>query len=165
MKDKKGFAGGLFLVAIFLFILVVAIFGSFKLYDSVKEPLNNTIGERTPEIQPIFENADRTYSLLDGLFAFLYIGLTIATIGSAFFIRSNTLAFIILIGVLFLLTLLAVTLANVYEEMSITEGFEGISDEFPALDFIMDYFPMIVIFQGILFLVTMIAKTRGGADV
>jgi len=95
-------------------------------------------------------------------FLFIFVGSMIATIITAFSIRTHPAFFIVSLIVFAIVIALSAILSNVFEEFIVSDLVSGITSNFGVMINIMQNLPMWVTGLGAAILIALYAKSRGG---
>ena len=165
---KKGFEDAFFVIIVILtisiFILVLS-----KAWIEVKEPLADSINSQTylnssVNVTQNFNRVTDTVFLfgrllpfiLIGLFAFVFIGLSIYS--------NNTIMLFVGIIVLAVAVLLGMVYANIYQSISENTNFTDVVNHLTVTGLFMKYLPyiIVIIFIGSIITVILLKQNTGG---
>jgi len=162
-KKKKGFIGDILTTGIVLFITGIVILTCYLLLSSV-----NTAFQASDDISAtgktmIGKQTASFTSLWDGIYGFMFIGLSIAIFVSAFLIDTHPIFMIV--GIIFLVFFIIVsaTMSNAYYEVESQEAFSTFAEDFKIMHYILNNLPYYVAIQGFLVILALYAKARVAA--
>lgn len=159
---KKGAAGDVLIIMIIIFVVAISILISIKVFDETNTALQNAgvIPDNAKSILTSFN--DKIGNLFNGMFLFLFVGITI--VGMILAARVNvTPAFFIFGILLFVITIfLAAIFTNVYAELGNNSSMVDITAKFNIMNYIMQKLPIFMLIPGTLILVVLYAKMQGG---
>jgi len=133
----------LFTIAIFSLILV-------KSWDSMKDPLKDTIENTLPSdsnvnISKTFNAVSSTTVLVSNLLPFILIGLfAFVFIGTAIYMNHPIMLFIGIL-VLGVAIMLGMIYANIYQEISTSDEFSSTNDKLVLQGKFMEFLPFIIL--------------------
>lgn len=161
LKFKKANVIDLFVIAAFVFafgitiLLGKVIMGEFA--DELGEGSNSSI--MSNKSQEFITRGDNTYvPVFTANFIFIWVGLFIATIISAFFIRSHPAFFVIAIIILGIYTWLNAVFSDVFTQLSSVSNVATTADQFSVVTFVMENFPFFMIIFGIIVAIVLYSK-------
>lgn len=146
-----------FIIGIFLLFLTATIF-SYHMWNQTKTKL---LDQAAPTIDLAATNAkiDSTFLLVDNLLVVLYISFTLMSAIGAYFIDSHPVFFVFSLIALIILIGLSAVFSNVFE--SLLSKFTEYSS-FSKGMYIVSNLPLYAGVSGVLILVALYAKPRGG---
>ena len=165
---KKGFEDAFFVIIVILTISIFILILS-KAWMEVKEPLAVSINSQTYANTTVnaTENFDRVSDtiflfgrmlpfILVGLFAFVFIGLSIYS--------NNTVMLFVGIIILAVAVLLGMVYANIYQSISENSNFDDVTPHLTITGLFMKYLPYIVviIFVGSIITIILLKQQTGG---
>jgi hypothetical protein len=100
---------------------------------------------------------------MDGVFAFVFIGLWIVTIVSSFMIDSHPIYFIVALLLLIGVLIFGVYAGNVYQEIIADDaGMDAVSQQFPITDYILSNLFLVGLVVGISIMIALYGKFMVG---
>jgi len=159
-KNKRANIIDIFVIAVFIFALSISFLFGKLILDEFTDQLggeNDTLlSNKSKEF--INYNNDAYIPVFESIFVFVMAGLFIATLISAFFIRSHPVFFIIAIVLMGLFIFVNTIIGEVYDTVSKTSGVASTADSFNVLNFVMDQFPFFMIIFGIIVAIVLYSK-------
>jgi hypothetical protein len=106
---------------------------------------------------------DNTQSFMDNLdwiLLCLYIGLHLSIIVLAFLLRTHPVMFIVSLGILIIMMLIAPVLSNYFNTIITNNSFTAIANNFPMTSYIMDHLPFLEFIWSILTMIFLYGFAR-----
>ena len=165
--NRKGNVPDLIYIIVILFSLGVTIIIAANFYgqytDSIadNEAFNNTVNTA------VESDAETMLAALDYIFIFFFIGLIISTIVLGFQIRTHPVFFFISLILLIIVTILAGTMSNVYEQFTTntTSSISTTASNYTAMNFLFAHLPLFIAFIGVVIMVIFYAKDKFMEDI
>ena len=164
---KKGFEDAFFVIIVILTISIFVLILS-KAWTEVKDPLADSINSHTylNTTVNVTENFERTTDtiflfgrilpfILIGLFAFVFIGLSIYS--------NNTIMLFVGIIILAVAVLLGMVYANIYQSISESPAFTDVVNHLTITGLFMKYLPyiIVIIFVGSVITIILLKQNTG----
>lgn len=102
------------------------------------------------DAQTALDSSKNTILNMDNMFLFIIIGLSIFTIVSAAMVWNHPAFFFIGLILLAIAVILAAFVSNSYQSLTSAETISETAENFPKINFIMEYLPYYVSFMGII---------------
>jgi ammonia channel protein AmtB len=130
---------GIIMLVVFLVIFAIAGIVLFLVSDSINTGLQED--DDLPQISKDNFGAFNTQypSTLDGGFLFLFMGIWLALLVGAFFVRDHPLVFLILFILMGILLYAGAMLSNFYQELASDSDLITYSSQLPNITFIMEH--------------------------
>ena len=162
-KGRKAFVGDILTLIIIIFVLSITIMTGYLMLSKV-----NTAFQATPDIgtqgQTIVNDATSKYTnLWDGIFAFLLVGLSLATAISAYFIDTHPLLMPLLLIVLVAYVFVAASISNAYWSVASDTAFSGFAENFKVMYYVMTHLAWYALIEGFVVFMALFAKVNSGA--
>lgn len=158
-KNKKGYIQDMIMIIVFLFVFATSTFFAMVVYNEYRDKTADTM-EETEVQKSIVSDAIRTLNIMDYMFLMLFMGLTISTIVTAFFIRSHPVLFVLSIILLFVILILAVTFSNVFEKISQQPSMANATNTYTIIPEIMGKLPLYIFGVFVLVALAFFAKAK-----
>jgi len=156
---KKGFLQDIIFALAILFTFAISTYIALTIWNEYRDNTANTM-EDTEAQRDIISNASRTLHVLDYAFLMLFMGLLISTIVTAFFIRSHPVMFVLSLILLFVVLLLAVVYANIFEKFEEQSSLDNATNTYRIIPEIMSGFPKYIFGFFILVALAFFAKAK-----
>ena len=133
----------------------------FSLWTNDLGPdIKTTVNMSTPEINATLTQLDTRFpSMMDGVFAFVFVGLWIVTIVSSFMIDSHPIYFIVALLLLIGVMVFGVYASNAYQTIIADDAqLDAVSQQFPITDFILSNLFLVAIVVGISIMIALYGK-------
>jgi len=150
--NKKGLANGLIAFVLVLFIFSIAGLFAFKVWDGFTTQINSASNDTISQYDKDRINSLDSYiGWTPKLFVTLFIVLMIGyIITSATLPVSNEVYLLVFIGFLILITFVAMLLSNTWEFMIQQPNMIAELTNLKAIDYVMNYFPVITFLTGVI---------------
>ena len=159
-KNKKGFLGDIVYIGIFMFVFAVMILVGYLMLTNINTNFQASDDISTQAKTMLNTQETRYTNVWDGIFAFIFIGLSIAAIISAFLIDTHPIFFILsLLFIAFFIIAFAI-LANAYYTLESADAFIGFAEDFVAMHYIMNHLAHYIVIEGFLISLALYAKAR-----
>jgi|7_EtaG_2_1085326.scaffolds.fasta_scaffold00845_21 hypothetical protein len=160
--NKKGNVPDLIYILVILFSLGITIiiasmfYGQYTDSIALNPAFNNTVNTN------VEASAETMLAAWDYLFIFIFIGLVISTIVLGFRIQTHPVFFFISLILLIVVTILAGSLSNVYEQFTTGTNSEiaTTAATYTAMNFLFAHLPLFLCFIGVVIMVIFYAKDR-----
>lgn len=158
MKKRGQATYDMIYILISIIIASFIIFIGYQMNFEITAGLNQTLtgGNSTHA----FESGESAFKITEYWYLFFIVGLGIASIASAYFIRTHPIFFIAILLVWTILLFIAPTLGNVYETFSTTTGFEEARTQFSIINFIAYRPHFYLLFIGALMVIALYAGSK-----
>jgi hypothetical protein len=126
--------------------------------------LNNNVNISNPQINATLTMVDSRYpSLMDGVFAFIFVGLWIAAIIGSLMIDTHPIYFIIAFLLLIGVMIFGVYASNAFQTLIADDpGLTSLTDDFPITYFVLSNMLLVSIVVGISIMIALYGKFSGG---
>lgn len=166
--NKKGNAiVDVLVIVVFLFILGISYVSINVLEDALYDPLKAEFEDKnTQGANQSKEYLDTTHevypSLFDGIIAFAFIGLWMASLLAAFLLDTNPVFFVITVILLVIIVIIGVILGNSYEEFMDDDTITTFQSGFPISYWILTHMLPVTIILGFSISLVLYARLRAG---
>lgn len=149
-------------IPIFMFILAISILVAYLILTNINTNFQALDADQMPSNAKsvVSEQKDSFVSLWDGIFAFLFIGLSMGAIIGAFLIDTHPIFMVLSIIMLVSFIIVGAVLANAYYEVESADSFLAFAEEFRAMHYMMNHLALYVLIEGILIMLAL--YTRSG---
>jgi len=163
IKNKRGDIPSLLIsLVVILFAVGIASMLFSKVFLDVTAEIKSQPGFSNNTINTIEKVEGKTIPLLDYLFFFSFIGIFIGLIISSIYIDVHPALMIIFFIVLIITVVLAGIFANAFTEIGEQTELLSTYNQFRLTKMIMNHFGLIVFAVGILTIIVLYGKTKGG---
>ena len=135
------FLSVIFVAVVVGFIITFFLYGQLT---SAMQPILNPTNSINNTVGAVAASTNTAFLTYGNLLVLLFFGIGIAAIASAFFVETQPIFFIISIFFLMIEILTSVILHNVFFTIAQQSSFIGITQQFPLLITIFQYYPEIV---------------------
>ena len=104
------------------------------------------------------DNKDRFITIFDNGFLFIFGGLQLALLISAFYIRTHPIFFVVAIMIITVFAWVTFHISNIADEFGMDSDFVGIYEEFNIMRYIMRNLPIFEIIFGFIALTVLYMK-------
>lgn len=157
-NNKKGDWGDGIFYLVVLFTIGFVYIVSATLMTTLNTDFQNN-PSITPQGKTMFASINgRFITLLDNSFTMIFVGLLLAIIVGAWFIRSHPAFFWITIPLMVFIIFLAAIYGNFFKQFSETPGFIVATSQFSILTFVMGNFVKIITVMVLLLALVLYAK-------
>ena len=164
-KSKKGSSFiDIFFVAIMLIILAVTVVTGYFIFNQFNDNVQASDDFSAQAKTVSAANAGNFLAVFDKFFLFGIIGLTIGLIVGATLLNTHPAFFLGAVILLGFLVFFAAVMSNTYEDFANDPTISTYADDFVILPWVFENLPKIFVVVGILMLVALFAKLRGGAE-
>jgi len=160
--NRKGNVPDLIYIIVILFSLGVTIIIAANFYGQYTESIADNPAFNNPVNTAVEADAETMLAALDYIFIFFFIGLIISTIVLGFQIRTHPVFFFISLILLIIVTILAGTMSNVYEQFTTntTSSIATTASNYTAMNFLFAHLPLFIAFIGVVIMVIFYAKDK-----
>lgn len=148
------------LIMLFIIIAVIAVsllLGSHIYYNGMQEKFpNSQIGNTSKTA------VESTFQVFDYGLMMVMVGIGMATMISAFFIRSHPIFFIASLMILVIVIIVSAPISNALMGFATSDSISDESDRYPITVWILGNLPMIATVFGIIVIIALYAKGSGG---
>lgn len=150
------------------FLIVLAIgFSTFLIitgyvFYNIYTQLGQTVIADDPNVSTVLNFSQSLLLRYDYLFVMIFFGFGLSLLISAYFIDSSPIFIMIYILIMALLVMIAAVGEHFYEKISIIPEFASIVTDKPMMNYIMENLIIVSIGFGVLSMVLIFAKPRGG---
>jgi hypothetical protein len=125
----------------------------------------NTQVQATPSMGTTTQTMTQTQTskyvnLWDGLFGFIFIGMSLAAAISAYFVDTHPIVFFLALIMLAVFIIVAASLANVYNGVETASGFNVFMASFKLMHHIMNNLAKYCLVEGAIILIALFTKAR-----
>jgi len=162
MMNKKGNVPDLIYIIVILFSLGITIIIAANFYAQYTDNISTNPAFDNPTNTNIESDANTMLASLDYIFIFFFIGLIISTIVLGFQIRTHPVFFFISLILLIVVTILAGSMSNVYEQFTTntTASIQTTAVSYTAMNFLFAHLPLFIAFIGVVIMVIFYAKDK-----
>lgn len=151
-RNKKGLLSGIFVFVVFIFLFaftsIIAYVAWSDTNSAVQSLPNETV--RQPVKDKIDEKLTPFFTWGDYLFVYMFVAMLISYLITASSIPArNPFFFLIFMGLLIIVTIVAMIFSNAWEYLIQNPDFVSAALAFPFTDFFMRYYPIFVFFIGV----------------
>tara|TARA_R100001530_G_C4295255_1_gene149070 strand:- start:207 stop:710 length:504 start_codon:yes stop_codon:yes gene_type:complete len=160
--NKKGNVPDLIYILVILFSLGITIIIAATFYGQYTANIATNPAFDNPTNANVEASANQMFSSLDYIFIFIFIGLIISTIILGFQVKTHPVYFFISFILLIVVTILAGSMSNVYEQFS-TNSTAIVTDtaaNYTAMNFLFSHLPLFIFFIGVVIMVIFYAKDK-----
>lgn len=165
-KNKKGLVPDIiFALVILTIIAIVGMIGyqllhemTVQIEDMANETSSAGITNRTVDV--MVQSRTR-FSFVDSMFMFLIVGLSIALVISAIYIRQHPAIFMIFLVVMGIMIFVNAVMSNVFAEIEGDTNLAEAADKFTVMPAIMTYFPVFMFVLAIIMGIIFYARGKG----
>jgi len=150
--NKKGLASGLLALMLVLFVVALASLFTVKIWGEFTGAINDVDNSTiSPDVKADIEGLTMYINWADKIFVTLFIVLLIGYIvTSATLPVSQEVWLLFFIGFLIMATFFAMILSNTWAFMILQPDLVSALSELKAIDYVMSYFPAIVLLIGVI---------------
>ena len=149
---KKGNLLDWFYIIPIVFLIVLVCVVSLHITNKVDA---TGIFEDNADADANIQQSKATILLFDNLIMFIVIGLSIFVLVSSYFVWNHPVFFFVGVILLAVAITLAALFANSYEQVTNNESLADDAANFVKMNFMMDRFPIYILFMGLMTLVVM----------
>jgi hypothetical protein len=166
LKNRRGNA--ILDTPVLLITLFALGFSSIVIYNlwvtDLGPDIKATVNMSDANINKTLTSIDTRFpSTMDGVFAFVFIGLWIVTIVSSFMIDSHPIYFIVALLLLIGVLIFGVYAGNVYQEIIADDtGMDAVSQQFPITDYVLSNLFLVGLVVGISIMIALYGKFMVG---
>lgn len=161
-KNKKGQFAQIIVAVV---LLALFLFGAVFVYqasDMINSEIQND-AEFSNEAKTQLNDLNTTYpSLFDGIGMFVFVGLWIFCLVSAYYSDSNPLWLIVALFIIASLGVVGMILNNVWGEIETDATMVSYAASFPMMSFLLSKYLLVVIFMGFSSVMVALYKNQGG---
>jgi len=160
LKCKKGTILDFVFIALMLFIFGVVSVVMYPVLIEVNDGMaeGGITGEPLEIIQDV---EDKYVNITDGIFLFILIGLSIATLIGALMINTHPAFYFIMVGLLVFFAILNGIFGNAFAEIANSPTVVDHSDQFLIINFVMQNFPLVMLVISIVIVIVLFSKGGG----
>jgi hypothetical protein len=161
-NSKRGNLGDIVFIMVFVFVLGLIIFISATLLGKINAQIQG--GDMlSARGAAIIDRADNRFAgTFNTVWFIVFIGMWVATLVSAFFIRSHPVFYFVSLFVLIIFVLLAGILGNAFDDIASSEGMSEYSDSFTIINWFMGRFGAVIAVMSVV--VAVILFNKGGGE-
>lgn len=160
MRNKKGSIGdGIFLVVSFFVIAIIFIF-AYQMMTGINEGMQDSDGVSDHGKELMESSTNNFASLFNNIFFYFFIGLILAVIIGAYFIKVHPALYWISVPILAFIIWLSAIFSNIYKSISTSENLAASAAEFGYITFIFDHYVYFV--TGIVLLLSLALFAKRG---
>lgn len=157
LKGKRGSVVDIFFVSIVLFAFAFGSLIGFKILDKYNDLVQaSDMGEQAKDVASIHQS--RFIGTFDAIFGFIFFGVGMALIVSAFMVRSHPVFFFFMMLILVFFIIVWALLANIYDDAASMDAFSDIREEFVMQEYLMHFFPFALFILGLLIAIVQYSK-------
>ena len=165
--NKRGDVGDFLMLVIVIFVVALTIFLGATVWDKMKPHLENLdTGDNdsaaTEALNSSLIKIDRTYNILDPLFAIFFFGFYLTLLISIFYLDTHP-GFMVFGIIMFIVVLLVgMVTSDVFQSIGQTETLSNQTAAYPITYFLMSNSPVIILVMGFIFFIILYASRRTG---
>jgi len=152
LKLKKGNLLDWFYIIPIVFLIVLVCVVSLHITNKVDD---TNIFSEDANAEANIQKSKTTLLLFDNLIMFIVLGLSIFVLVSSYFVWNHPVFFFVGVILLAVAITLAALFANSYEQVTGNEHLASDAEQFTKMNFMMDKFPIYILFMGLMTLVVM----------
>jgi F0F1-type ATP synthase assembly protein I len=149
-------------IALFMFVLGTVILISYLMLNDINDSFQDQEGMSAKGKEIISDSESRFTSNFDAIFGFVFIGISIAVIISAFMIDTNPVFMIISLILVIFFIIVAALMSNAYYEVESNSAFSDFAEDFRLMHFFMNNLAYYVLIEGVLVMIALYTRTGGG---
>jgi signal transduction histidine kinase len=157
-RYKKGFIMDLIVMCVVCLAIGLVIVLGLKVQDGINTKFQSDTSNSAAGLAVMQNITDRYPSNWDFVFGFVFLGISIAIIASAYFIDTTPILLPFLIIVLFILIYVSGALSNAYYAFATADGIAEYAQRFIILSFVLLHWPLYLAVEGSLTLIALFAK-------
>jgi len=146
------------IASVFLFVITLLVVG--KMFTSVEQSFVNSSMFDNETKEMVTTQEGNFYSIFDFVALFLLVGMLIAMIVSALFIRTHPIFFFVIVFVFVLTAFMGALFTNVFESVAGSSGFSDVADRLPLTEVVMNNLPYFGVVALFVMVVVLYAKFR-----
>lgn len=154
----------IFFATLILFVFAIMSLISYNILANFNNVVqdNDLLGDVGSDI--VSQHTTKFPATFDNAFAFIFVGLGLILVISAFMVRNHPIFFVFIMIVFALFIIVNAVLANVYEDFASQSDLAELRDEFPIQEYIMGLFPFFIFFLSLVVAIIQYSKdySRGG---
>ncbi len=158
-KDKRGSIIDTFFLIVTLFGLAIFLVIIGYTVPKISDQLKNTELNQSSASLTALNEMDNTIAKFDGIFLFIFIGLIMSILISAFLIDSHPIFIPIFIFLLGFAVVVSAILSNVYNTISTDSTLSSVATTLPYTNTILNNFVLIIIGVGVLSMIVIFGKS------
>jgi hypothetical protein len=162
LKFKKGFIGDVLTILIIVFILGFFILIGKLILTNVNDRFqaDTTLGAQAQTI--VNTSSNKYTNLWDGIFIFVFVGLSIASIISAYFIDTHPLMLPLMLVILAFFIFLSAIMSNTFYNIESSNAFVDFAETFKIMHYVMSHLPIYIAIEGFMVMVALFGKSNQG---
>lgn len=147
-------------IPIVMLITAVFILVGYLLISNIDTKFQEAGGLST-EGQAIISESESSYKdLWDGIFGFVFVGLSIAAVIGASLIDVHPVFFVLSIILLIAFIMVTAILSNSYYSLASNAAFSSFAEDFKIMYYLMTHLPFYTLIEGLLIGVVLYGKAR-----
>lgn len=155
--NKKGTILDFLYIVVILFIFGIVSMIMFPVFKEVNRGLNES-GVPVEQLQLSVDIEDKYVNITDGIFLFILIGLSIATLIGAFMINTYPAFYPIAAFLLGIFAIVNSILSNAFSEVADAPTISDYSSQFLITNFVMNNLPVIMLVISFIIVIVLLAK-------
>ena len=159
-RCKRGFVGDVLMIMILLFITGVVIMAAYLTLSSINTAFQGKDEMGTTAKKIVADSTSSYINTWDGIFAFLFIGLSIAAVIGAYMIDTHPIFLIFALVLIGIFIVIGAVISNAYYEVESASPFNTYADQFRIMHYINNHWPFYVLIEGVLIVLALYGKTR-----
>lgn len=168
--NRKAQFGDIFLIIAIIFGIGIFFIILAHSYDQIQPKINDALANSTtPEtgrnVTELLEDTDVSLGRINLLFPLLIAGCIGFVLISALFFRSHPAFLFIGLIILAVALILAAVFSNVYEEITTTDTFSSVDQEYNIMGLFLEKLPLIIFIAFIAIVVILYFRSGGGGRI
>jgi hypothetical protein len=163
-KRKKLGKKGLFLsipyITMILFAIAIIIFCIHKAFTEIHTDIESGLDQA--DATEVLAKGQVVMNGFDYLFILMLIGTAIFLVASIFMLDTNPLFFVIMIILIVIMIIVSFVMSEAFGDISGEADMANATATFPMVVFVMDKYPLFILFFGIIGAIAFYAKSRMG---
>jgi len=160
LSDKKGFIGDVLTILVYSFIIGITILVGYLLLSSWNTQVQSSTTMGTTAQTLTQTQATQFPGLWDSLFGVIFIGMSLASAISAYFIDTHPIVFALCLIILAVFIIVGAVLSNAYNAVETSEIFATFSASFKLMHYILNNLGMYAAVEGALIMIALFTKAR-----
>lgn len=159
MMDKRGNLLDIFYIMAVLVAVSIFLVVTYHVFGAIKPELDSNLND--PKVTTLTQQTQDALSFFDIVFPVFFLGLILATLISAYFIKSHPAFFFVSLFIWVIAIIVAVPLANMHSELRDNSSLSTSFAAFPISNTIINNMPIIALVISALVAAVLFAKPGG----
>jgi hypothetical protein len=160
MHSKKAFIGDVMTILIFTFIMGLTIMVGYLLLSSWNTQVQASDSMGTIAQDLTQDQTTKYPGLWDGLFGVIFIGMSLASAISAYFIDTHPIVFALCLVILAVFIIVGAVLSNTYNAIETSGIFASFASSFRLMHYVLNNLGMYAAVEGFLIMIALFTKAR-----